>query len=61
MTKSVSGSEVPTEPVYRATVILDKMSFPVQSGMQGKARFDRPTLTVGAWLTDEFHRLFVLR
>ncbi len=61
MTKSVSGGEEPTEPVYRATISLDKMSFPVQSGMQGQARFDRPTLTVGAWLTDEFHRLFVIR
>ena len=60
-TKSVPGGEEPTEPVYRATIILDKMSFPAQSGMQGKARFDRPTLTVGAWLTDEFHRLFVFR
>ena len=61
MTKSASTGEEPTEPVYRATIVLDKMSFPVQSGMQGKGRFDRPTLTVGAWLTDEFHRLFVIR
>ncbi len=61
VTKSISGGEQPLEPVYRATVILDKMSFPLRSGMQGKARFDRPTLTIGAWLTDEFHRLFVIR
>ena len=61
ITKSVSGGEEPTEPVYRATIVLDKLSFPVQSGMLGQARFDRPTLTVGAWLTDEFHRLFVIR
>ena len=61
VTNSVSGGEAPTEPVYRAKIILDKVSFPAQCGMQGQGSFDRPTLTVGAWLTDEFHRLFVIR
>ncbi len=56
-----SAGEIPHEPVYRATVVLDKAPLPIQRGMRGTCRFTRNSRTVGVWLTDEFHRVFVVR
>ncbi len=61
ITHSGAGTEEPVEPVYHATVILDELSLPVQSGMRGTGRFTRSAMTVGSRLTEEFHRLFVVR
>ncbi|MEK6259084.1 MAG: biotin/lipoyl-binding protein [Planctomycetota bacterium] len=61
VTQSGTGGEEPLEPVYHATVILDEPRLPVQTGMRGTGRFTRSAMTVGSWLTDEFHRLFVVR
>ena len=60
-TRSGAGGEVPVEPVYRATIALDDVRLPVQTGMRGTGRFARPAMTVGSWLSEEFHRVFVVR
>lgn len=59
--KTTDGGESPTEPVYQATVLLDEVNLPVQRGMRGTGRFTRSPRTIGSWLTDEFHQLFVAR
>ena len=61
VTQTGAGGEESAEPVYHATVILDELRLPVQSGMRGTGRFTRSAMTVGSWLTEEFHRLFVVR
>ena len=61
VTQSGTRGEEPAEPVYHATVILDELRLPVQSGMRGTGRFTRSAMTVGSRLTEEFHRLFVVR
>ncbi|MEI8384249.1 MAG: HlyD family efflux transporter periplasmic adaptor subunit, partial [Planctomycetota bacterium] len=59
--KTTDGGESPAEPVYQATVLLDEVNLPVQRGMRGTGRFTRSPRTIGSWLTDEFHQLFVAR
>ena len=61
LTKSTAAGEIPTEPVYSALIVLDNVECPVQSGMRGMGRFARPAMTVGSWLLDELHRVFVVR
>ena len=60
-TSSETHGEVPMEPVYRATILLEDVKNPVQAGMRGLARFSRPSMTLGSWLMDEIHRVFVVR
>jgi hypothetical protein len=60
-TQSGSAGEEPVEPVYQAAVNLEDLRLPVQAGMRGTGRFSRPAITVGSWLTEEFHRVFVAR
>lgn len=60
-TRSTAAGDVPTEPVYRATIVLDRIDCPAQPGMRGVARFARPPMTVGSWVLDELHRVFVAR
>ena len=60
-TQSGQAGEVPVEPVYCATIALNDVRLPVQTGMRGTGRLARPALTVGSWLTEEFHRVFVVR
>lgn len=61
ITSPGSAGDVPQEPVYRATVVLEESALPIRRGMRGTGRFTRTARTVGAWLTDEFHRVFVVR
>lgn len=60
-TQTTATGETPLEPAYCATITLEDVSLPVQSGMRGVGRFARPAMTVGSWLVDEFHRVFVVR
>ena len=61
LTQSSEAGEVPVEPVYRATILLDPFDGPAQPGMRGVGRFSRPPTTVGAWVIDEIHRVFAAR
>ncbi|MBS0202272.1 MAG: HlyD family efflux transporter periplasmic adaptor subunit [Planctomycetes bacterium] len=60
-TRPTAAGEVPLEPVYCATIELQEVELPVQAGMRGTGRFTCPAMTVGSWLMDEFHRVFVVR
>ena len=60
-TQTTTTGETPLEPAYCATITIDHINLPVQPGMQGTGRFARPAMTVGSWLVDEFHRVFVVR
>ena len=61
VTQSGTDGEEPVQPVYHATVVLDELPLPVQAGMRGTGRFTRSAMTIGSWLTDEFHRVFIVR
>lgn len=60
-TRPTAAGEVPAEPVYKATVLLDAVDCPVQPGMRGAGRFARPQMTVGSWVVEELHRVFFAR
>ena len=60
-TTSSAAGEVPREPIYRGTVVFENVDLPVQPGMRGMGRFTGPAMTVGSWLLDELHRVFVVR
>ena len=60
MLDSDTGSDAGSD-IDEATVVLDKAPLPIQRGMRGTCRFTRNSRTVGVWLTDEFHRVFVVR
>lgn len=60
-TKFSGTDDIPIEPLYSALLELDPVDLPLRPGMRGSGQFSRPTMTVGSWLVEQFHRSFAVR